>query len=359
MPTFPGTPGFPHDGSERVGVLLVNSGSPDSASVRDIRRFLGELLSDPRVVEMPRWLWLPILRGLILPIRPLRSARKYREMFAAGRSPLLSLSESLREALERELTPQFAAAAPVAIGMLYSSPSIENAILGLIDRGARRLLVVPLFPQYCGVTTGAVYDKVAAVLGKLRWVPEVRFIADYHDDDGYIEALRASIATHWAAHGRTGHLLLSWHGIPSAYCDKGDPYHKRCHATAQRLADALRLHDGEWSVAFQSRFGGGRWLRPYTDEVLESLPARGVHTVTVACPGFAIDCLETLEEIAVEDRARFLRAGGTRLDYVPALNACSGHVQALGSLIARHTLGRTGTAAARQAGDLPRVVAST
>ncbi len=358
MPTFLGRPGFPHDGSERVGVLLVNSGSPDSASVRDIRRFLGELLSDPRVVEMPRWLWLPILRGLILPIRPLRSARKYREVFAAGRSPLLSLSESLREALERELTPQLVAPASVAIGMLYSSPSIESAILGLIDRGARRLLVVPLFPQYCGVTTGAVYDKVADVLGRLRWAPEVRFIADYHDDDGYIEALRASIATHWAAHGRTGHLLLSWHGIPSAYCDKGDPYHKRCHATAQRLADALRLHDGEWSVAFQSRFGGGRWLRPYTDEVLESLPARGVHAVTVACPGFAIDCLETLEEIAVEDRARFLRAGGTRLDYVPALNARPEHVQALGHLVARHTRGWIGTAAARAAGGFPRVVSS-
>ena len=359
MPQYLGTPDLPHDGSERIGVLLVNSGSPDSAAVRDIRGFLGRLLSDPRVVELPRWLWLPILRGIILPVRPLRSARKYREMFAAGRSPLLSLSDTLRQGLEAGLEQRLAAPVSVAIGMLYSSPSVEAAILRLVEAGARRLLVVPLFPQYCGVTTGAVYDAVARVLGRLRWTPELRYIADYHDDPGYIEALRASIAAHWAAHGRTGHLLLSWHGVPSAYCDRGDPYHKRCHATAQRLAAALRLHDGEWSVAFQSRFGGGRWLRPYTEEVLESLPARGVHTVTVACPGFAIDCLETLDEIAVEDRARFLRVGGTRLDYVPALNARPEHVEALGQLVVAHARGWIGGAAARAAGGFPRVVSGS
>lgn len=359
MPQYHGTPDFPHDGSDRVGVLLVNSGTPDSTSVRDIRRFLGRLLSDPRVVELPRWLWLPILRGIILPIRPLRSARKYREMFAAGRSPLLSLSDELRTGLESELARQLAAPVSVAIGMLYSSPSIESAILRLTANGARRLLVVPLFPQYCGVTTGAVYDKVGSVLGRLRWAPEVRYIADYHDHADYIEALRASIAAHWAAHGRTGHLLLSWHGVPSAYCDKGDPYHKRCHSTAQLLADALNLRDGEWSVAFQSRFGGGKWLRPYTEQVLESLPARGVHAATVVCPGFAIDCLETLEEIEVDDRERFLRAGGTRLDYVRALNARPEHIHALGRLVDEHTRGWIGGTALRAAGGFPRVVSST
>ena len=258
-------------------------------------------------------------------------------MLSAGRSPLRELSGSLRADLEQALESQADTPIAVAAGMLYSSPSVRRALHDLIERGARRLLVVPLFPQYCGVTTGAVIDEVGRVLGALRVAPEVRFVTDYHDDAGYIEALRASIAAHWAANGRTGHLLLSWHGIPSAYCDKGDPYHKRCHATAQLLADALGLHDGEWSVAFQSRFGGGRWLRPYTGEVLESLPARGVHTATVACPGFAIDCLETLQEIEVEDRARFLRAGGTRLDYVPALNARPVHVQALAQLVAAHT----------------------
>ncbi len=358
MPKYLGAPDFPHDGSDRVGVLLVNSGSPDSAGVRDIRRFLGNLLSDPRVVELPRWLWLPILRGLILPIRPLRSAAKYREMFAAGRSPLLALSDELRAGLESELARQLAAPVSVAIGMLYSSPSIETAILQLTGAGARRVLVVPLFPQYCGVTTGAVYDKVAAVLGKLRWAPEVRYVADYHDHGDYIEALRASVAAHWAAQGRTGHLLMSWHGVPTAYCERGDPYHKRCHATAQHLAEALKLRDGEWSVAFQSRFGGGKWLRPYTERVLESLPALGVHAATVVCPGFAIDCLETLEEIEVEDRARFLRAGGTRLDYVRALNARPEHVHALARLATEHTSGWIGSGAARAAGSFPRVVSS-
>ncbi|MGE0582190.1 MAG: ferrochelatase [Steroidobacteraceae bacterium] len=359
MPQYLGTPDLPHDGSERIGVLLVNSGSPDSPSARDIRRFLRGLLSDPRVVELPRWLWLPILHGAILPFRPLRSQRRYREMFDAGRSPLLHLSEALRTGLEHELAQRLAAPVSVAIGMLYSSPSVDDAMRQLVHGGARRLLVLPLFPQYCGVTTGAVIDKVGQVLGSLRWAPEVRYVTDYHDDPDHIEALRASIAAHWAAHGRTGHLLLSWHGVPSAYCEKGDPYHYRCHATARRLAEALQLHDGEWSVAFQSRFGGGRWLRPYTEEVLEALPARGVHSVTVACPGFAIDCLETLDEIAVDDRARFLRVGGTRLDYVPALNARPEQVQALGRLAVAHTRGWIGAAAARAAGGFPRVVSNT
>ncbi|GMU68915.1 MAG: ferrochelatase [Steroidobacteraceae bacterium] len=358
MPQYHGRPDFPHDGSERIGVLLVNSGSPDSPRARDIRRFLRGLLGDPRVVELPRWLWLPILHGLILPLRPLRSARRYREMFAAGHSPLLSLSGELRGALEQQLAPRFAAPAAVALGMLYSKPSVRDAIVRLVDEaGARRLLVVPLFAQYSGVTTGAVYDQVSAALHGLRWLPEVRFVADYHDHPDYIEALRASIATHWATHGRTSHLVLSWHGVPSAYCDRGDPYHRRCHATAQRLAAALELREGEWSVAYQSRFGGGSWLRPYTDEVLESLPARGVRTVTVACPGFAIDCLETLEEINVGGRARFLRAGGTRFDYVPALNAGSGHVHALGQIVTQHTRGWAGAVAATVAA-FPRAVAT-
>lgn len=355
MPQYHGTVEPGHDTSERIGVLLVNSGSPDSASVRDIRRFLGKLLSDPRVVELPRWLWLPILRGIILPIRPLRSARKYRAIFAAGRSPLLQLSQELRAALESGLAARPAPPLSVAIGMLYSNPSIRDAIASLTDAGARRLLVVPLFAQYCGVTTAAVYDQVARELALLRWIPEVRYVADFHDHPDYIEALRASIAAHWAANGRSGHLLLSWHGIPSAYCDKGDPYLRRCHATAQLLAEALKLRAGEWSVAFQSRFGGGKWLRPYTDEVLDALPARGVRTVTVACPGFAIDCLETLEEIDVEDRARFLDAGGTRFDYVPALNARPEHVLALANLVQHHVRGWGSDSAARS-GAFPRVV---
>jgi len=359
MPQYHGTVEPGHDGSERIGVLLVNSGSPDSASVRDIRRFLGQLLSDPRVVELPRWLWLPILRGVILPIRPLRSVRKYRALFAAGRSPLLQLSRELRTALESELAARPAAPVSVAIGMLYSNPSVRDAIASLTDAGARRLLVVPLFAQYCGVTTAAVYDKVGSVLAGLRWIPEVRYVADFHDHPDYIDALRASIAAHWAAHGRSNHLLLSWHSIPAAYGDKGDPYPRRCHATAQLLADALNLREGEWSVAFQSRFGGGKWLRPYTGEVLDALPARGVRSVTVACPGFAVDCLETLEEIAITDRARFLAAGGTRFDYVPALNARPGHVTALANLVEAHVRGWSSGDSARGTAAFPRVVSIT
>lgn len=283
MPRFSGSPDPRRDDGERIGVLLVNSGSPDSAAIRDIRRFLGKLLSDPRVVELPRWLWLPILRGIILPIRPLRSAGRYRELFAAGRSPLLSISEALREGLAGDMPQRVAAPVTIAIGMLYSSPSIHDAALRLLEAGARRLLVIPLFPQYCGVTSGAVYDQVGTLLAGLRWLPDVRYVADYHDHASYIEALRASIAAQWATHGRTGHLVLSFHGIPTAYCDKGDPYRERSAHTSRLLAEALSLRDDEWTVAFQSRFGPGNWLQPYTEDILAALPARGVRTATVAC----------------------------------------------------------------------------
>lgn len=336
MPRYVGTPDFDHHDTGRIGVMLVNSGTPDSPSTGDVRRFLGNLLGDPRVVELPRALWLPILHGIILRTRPARSARRYRALWTERGSPLMVLSESLRDTLAGELARRLIAPIAIELAMLYSRPSVPEALARLEAAGARRLLVVPLFPQYCGTTTGAVFDQVNAEIGRRRWLPEVRHVADYHDEPCYVEALRASIAEHWAARGRTQHLVMSFHGIPDAYFRKGDPYFCKCQRTARLVADELNLRDGEWSVSFQSRFGPGRWLQPYTDELLTALPARGVKSVTVACPGFAVDSLETLDEIAVEDRARFLAAGGERFEYVPALNDRREHARALADLVARH-----------------------
>lgn len=339
MPRYLGSPDFRHDGAERIGVLLVNSGTPDSPAIADVRRFLRNLLSDPRVVELPRALWLPILHGIILRTRPFRSARKYRKIWTDKGSPLLALSHDLRDALANEMAQRVLAPISIEIGMLYARPMLDEAIQRLLDSGARRLLVVPLFPQYCGTTTGAVFDHTSAVLRRLRWMPELRFVSEYHDEPSYIEAVRASIESHWARNGRTQHLLMSFHGIPDAYFRNGDPYFCKAHKSARLIADELNLRDDQWSVSFQSRFVGGKWLKPYTADVVRALPSRGVKSVTVVCPGFAVDCLETVEEIEIEARREFLDAGGERFEYVPALNASVGHAKALADVVARHCSG--------------------
>ena len=335
------SPQFRHDGTERIGVLLVNSGTPASLATRDVRQFLKGLLSDPRVVELPRALWLPILHGLILPVRPYLSARKYARIWTPAGSPMTKISEELRAELTSALAQRMLAPFSVELGMLYGKPTVSSSLLRLRDSGAQRILVVPLFPQYCGATTGAVYDQVSAELRRWRWLPELRFVAEYHDHPGYIEALRASVAQHWQAHGRTERLLISFHGIPERYFHRGDPYFCKCQKTARLLAEELMLRDEQWSVSFQSRFGADRWLSPYTADVLTELPKGGVSELTVICPGFAVDCLETLEEIAIENRERFLAAGGRRLLYVPALNARAEHARALCDLVAQHCQGWT------------------
>jgi len=321
-----------------LGVLLVNSGTPEAAEPRAVRAFLARFLADRRVVALPRVLWLPLLHGLILPTRPKRLARKYRRIWGASGSPLRELSARLRDALSQTLASRQAAA--VELAMLYSPPELSTAVARLRADGVARLLVLPLFPQYCGATTGAVSDHVQAELGRTGFAPELIFVRDYHRDAAYIEALRASVAEHWRVHGRTARLLVSFHGIPERSVRQGDPYYEQCQESAALLARALGLSEGEWSVSFQSRFGPAGWLKPYTREVLQQLPASGIAEVTVVCPGFAVDCLETLEEIDIENRAVFLGAGGRRYEYVPALNAGAGHVRCLAAVIARHTAPR-------------------
>lgn len=317
----------------RRGILLVNSGTPASLETRDVRAFLAGLLGDPRVVELPRWLWLPILHGIILRVRPRASAKKYAAIWTPAGSPLAVFSEGLRRGLELALRDSDT---PVALAMLYTGgASVRDAIGALRAAGAGEIVVIPMFPQYSGATTGAVFDQVSAALRSMRHVPSLRFIADYHDEPLYIEALDTSVREHWREHGETAHLLMSFHGIPERYVNKGDPYRMQCERTAALLAAKLDLANGSWSVTFQSRFGRDKWLQPYTIEALAAMPGRGIRSVSVLCPGFAADCLETLEEIGMENRDAFLAAGGEKYQYIPALNDRADHVAALASVLAR------------------------
>lgn len=316
-----------------LGVVTVNTGTPDAPQARAVSQFLSRFLADPRVVELPRALWLPLLRGLILPLRSPRSARNYRRVWMDAGSPLAVHSQRLRQALELELAARLPDAALVDSAFLYSKPFLPDTLRKLRAAGARRIVVLPLFPQASGTTTGPVYDQVGAALRDWRALPSLHLIGDYHADDAYVDALANSVREHWQQHGRTAHLLLSFHGIPQRCVDRGDRYAEQCHATAARLAAALGLGASEWTLSFQSRFGKARWLTPATDRVLAEFPASGVRSLTVICPGFAVDCLETLEEIAIGGREIYLRAGGEQFQYVSALNDRGDHARALARLV--------------------------
>jgi ferrochelatase len=342
MPDYLGESSYRHDSPNRLGVLVVNLGTPDGSDPASVRRFLAEFLWDPRVVEAPRWLWWLALHGVILRIRPSKSAHAYQQIWTPQGSPLLLYSTALANGLAEALGARLNAA--VALGMTYGSPSIASALEQLRRQGARRLIVLPLYPQYSGSTTASVFDRVTRELQRWRWVPELRFIGNYHDDAGYLDAVAGSIDQHWRApHGNAAgqrhHLLFSFHGVPRRYLLAGDPYHCQCLKTARLVAQRLALAEKDWSVSFQSQVGAEEWLRPYTDERLLELAHTGPKYITVVCPGFATDCLETLEEIALRNRQLFLDAGGEAYDYVPALNAGDAHVTLLANLISRHAQG--------------------
>jgi ferrochelatase len=283
------------------------------------------------VVELPRLLWWPILHGIILRIRPRASAKKYAAIWTPQGSPLALESEALRRGLEAALP-----GTPVALAMLYTGgATVPQAIAALRAAGAEEIVVLPMFPQYCGASTGAVFDQVSAALGKLRHVPASRFVSEYHTHPGYIDALAASVEDHRREVGVTRHLLMSFHGVPERFVAQGDPYRAQCQRTATLLAQKLGLAADAWTLSFQSRFGGARWLQPYTSEVLAELPKRGLDSVSVICPGFAADCLETLEEIGMENRDVFMAAGGKQYHYIPALNARQDHVAELRDVVLR------------------------
>jgi ferrochelatase len=339
MPRYFGQPQHSRGSTASVGILLVNLGTPDGRDTRSVRRYLAEFLADPRIVELPRWLWRLILHGVILRIRPARSAALYAKIWTPAGSPLQTGMLALAERLQVSLQVQRKAPIVVRHAMRYGRPAIAATLRELSEAGARRIMIVPLFPQYSATTSASVLDAVTAELRLWRWVPDLRFVADYHADARYIEALARSVEVHWQQHGRAQRLLLSFHGIPEKYFLAGDPYFCQCHATARRLRERLGLGDDEMIVSFQSRVGRANWLKPYTEPTLESLPGAGVRHVQVLCPGFSVDCLETLEEIAISNHARFLQNGGERFEYIPSLNASDDHVGALTDLILRQGQG--------------------
>ncbi|WP_129641861.1 ferrochelatase [Peristeroidobacter agariperforans] len=336
MVDYLGNSSYQHGSANRIGVLVANLGTPDGPDPASVRRFLADFLWDPRVVEAPRLVWWLALHGVILRIRPSKSAHAYQQIWTPEGSPLLVHSSALVKRLGEALQPRWNAA--VALGMSYGSPSIPEALEALRRQGAQRIVVLPLYPQYSGTTTASVFDRVTRQLQRWRWVPELRFIGSYHDDDGYVGALAASIEQHWRTHERN-HLLFSFHGIPKRYVAAGDPYYCQSVKTARLVAERLSLGEKEWSVSFQSQVGREEWLRPYTDERLLEYARSGPKRVTLICPGFATDCLETLEEIALRNRQSFLEAGGEAYDYIPSLNSSDAHVTALTDLIERQIQG--------------------
>ena len=358
MARFSGDTAFEHGRKNRTGVLLCNVGTPDAPTPTAVRRYLAEFLSDPRIVEIPAVLWLPVLYSVILTTRPKRSARAYAAIWTAEGSPLLTISERLTAALKRNFEAKFDDELIVALGMRYGNPSIAIAFDQLLAANARRVLIMPLYPQYAGATTASAYDAVQARCRKLRWIPELRFVADYHADRRYIDAVSRSITEFWSLNGRGDRLLLSFHGIPRDYFLAGDPYHCQCQATARLLADRLELEPDAWAVSFQSRIGPRRWLEPYTDDTLNEWARDGVRTVDVVCPGFSVDCLETLEEIAMGSATVFQQAGGGELRYIPALNDNPAHVQALEAVISEHLQGWIGAPGHKDDRDADRLAAA-
>ena len=319
--------------ASRIGVLLVNLGTPDAPTYSSVQRYLREFLSDRRVIETSRWIWLPLLYGAVLPFRPLRTARNYRKIWMNEGSPLAVYSQRLAAKISSLLRAQFKERIHLELAMTYGNPSIARAVQAFASQGIDKLLVLPLYPQYCSSTTGSVVDGTNRALKRWRRLPESRFINDYHDDGAYIDALSRKIRLHWDALGARSHLLFSYHGIPVSYVEKGDPYQRQTEATTRLVVTRLGLNETEWSHCYQSRFGRVAWLQPYTLDRIKELADRGIRDLTVASPSFAVDCLETLEEIALEYRDRFLGWGGERLTLVAALNDDDAHAQALAAII--------------------------
>jgi ferrochelatase len=308
MPFRP-APGHTHGTPPQVGVLLANLGTPDAPTPAALRRYLAEFLSDPRVVEIPKVLWWPILHGVILRTRPKASARKYASVWMPEGSPLAVHTRRQATLLQGHLGER---GCPVVVkpAMRYGSPSIASALDEFQVESVRRVLVLPAYPQYCGATTASTFDAVSAWGQRARWVPEFRFVHQYHDDVAYIAALAGTVRAHWLREGRDGVLVMSFHGMPARTLALGDPYHCQCQKTARLLAESLGLKAEEWRISFQSRFGRAQWLEPSTTAMLEALAAAGTKRVDVVCPGFSADCLETLEEIQHEAQEIFLHAGG-------------------------------------------------
>ncbi len=337
---FSGQEDFNHRRQDKIGVLVTNLGTPEAATGKALKKYLKQFLSDPRVVEIPRLLWWLILNGIILNIRPKRSAKLYQTVWTERGSPLLFHTQDQANAISRQLASQNSLAEKdnviVRFAMRYGQPSIESVMEEMQREGANKIVVLPLYPQYSGATTGSTFDAIAHLFTKTRWVPHFRFIGSYHDDDNYINACVEKIKAHWQRNGRSEKLLLSYHGVPKSYLEAGDPYHCHCHKTSRLIAEKLELNKDQCITTFQSRFGKAEWLRPYTDATLKQLASDGTKSIDVFCPGFSADCLETIEEIAEENREYFMENGGESYHYISALNSEPLHIDTLIKIIQRN-----------------------
>ena len=324
--------------ASRTAVLWCNLGSPTHPTAAAVRPFLAQFLSDPRVVELPALLWQPILRGAILPRRPAASAAKYQSIWTPEGSPLTVWTHKQASLLQGWLGER-GHKVVVLPAMRYGAPSVDQQLETLKAGGIDRVLVLQAYPQYSATTTASMVDAVNAWSARARRMLELRFVNDYHDDPGYIDALAASVQAHWRAHGQPDRLVMSFHGIPERNITRGDPYEAQCRRTAERLVEKLQWRQDAWVTTFQSRFGRAKWLQPYTEPTLREMGRSGVGRVDVLCPGFPADCLETLEEIAMEGRAAFLESGGKEFHYIPALNDDAAWITALAGIAERHLAG--------------------
>jgi len=326
-------PAYTHDTPQKTGILLVNLGTPDAPTAQAVRPYLKQFLGDPRVVEIPRAIWWLILNGLILNVRPKKSAEKYASIWLPEGSPLRVYTEKQATLLKGYLGVRTKAPLVVDFAMTYGSPSISDALRRLKEQNCQRILIAPLFPQYAASSTAPVFDQVFNAMQQMRNQPAIRTIKHFHDHPAYIQALAANINDYWVRHGRPEKLLMSFHGVPQYTLDKGDPYHCECHKTGRLLAEALGLQKEQYLVSFQSRFGKAEWIKPYTTATLKELGQQKIRRVDVVCPGFVADCLETLEEIAMEGKEDFQHAGGGEYHYIPCLNDRNDWIHALTDLV--------------------------
>ena len=330
---------YNHASTEKLGVLITNLGTPEAATPSALRKYLAEFLWDPRVVEFPRPLWWLVLNLVILRIRPKRSAATYAKIWTEQGSPLMAHTKSQLFALKQKFSANKFEHVEIDFAMRYGMPSIESALLEMQKKNVTKLLVLPLYPQYSGSTAGSTFDAVAKTFSKLRWMPELRFVNQYHDYRNYIDACANRIKHYWSSHQQSQLLMFSFHGLPKKYLMAGDPYHCQCYKTARLIAEKLQLEESQWKLTFQSRFGREEWLQPYTDKTLEALPKDNIKSVDVFCPGFSADCVETLEEIDMLNREVFLDAGGEKFQYIPALNDSEEHIDAIYQLAMNHMQG--------------------
>ena len=342
--TYQGSPEFSHQQADKIGVLITNLGTPDAPTPKALHRYLKEFLWDPRVVEVPRLIWWFALHGVILQIRPRRSAKSYATVFTEEGSPLLFHTKAQAASLQTHLKNLGHDNLIVDFAMRYGNPSMPSVLESMFNKGVRKLLVLPLYPQYSGSTAASTFDAVSKDFTKRRWLPDFRFVSHYHDFTPFIDAAAKRIEAYWAEHERADKLMFSYHGVPLSYLHKGDPYHCECHKTSRLIAQRLGLGEEEYVTTFQSRFGREEWLKPYTDATLKAYPGQGVKSVQVFCPGFSADCLETIEEIGEENKHYFLEAGGERYEYISALNSRPEHIEALATLVLENLQGWSITA---------------